>query len=177
MRIFSRCWILFFLLYFLDLCSSARLRIHDAAPLNASILIGVSTVTLKQGPIICRGLLFDLLAYLEHYCHLYLPCVWKAMQFRSAHKHSNKEQLHTSVPQPVECRATIARYVGPLRGYHVIRRECGSMLALRGHSEDQASPPPLSSIVLLPLAIKLNGAPAGSQRGCLWPELGTLASN
>ena len=124
---------------------------RDAALIKAGILIAVSTVTHGQEPIICRGTLFSFLAYLPHYCHLYLPSVWKAVQFKSIHKHAhlNKEHLHTLVPQPVECRATIGRYAGPSQCYHVIHCECGSMLVLRGHSKDQAAPPPLASIVLL----------------------------
>lgn len=71
----------------------------------------------------------------------------------NTHIHLNKEQLRTLVPQPVECRVTIARYVGPPQCYHVIHCESGSMLVLWGHHKDQASPPPPSSIVLLPLPL------------------------
>lgn len=155
---------MFFLCWPLFLCVTVNTW---CCPVNGNYphTVGVS----RQRPIICRATSCCFSAYLPHYCHLFLSSVWKAMQFRSIHKkntHLNKERLHTLVPQPVECRETKAKYVGlPLR-YHVILCECGSMPVLQGHSEDQVSPPPTSCIVLSPrpLVIKLNGAPAGSQR-------------
>lgn len=64
-------------------------------------------------------------------------------------------ELHTNTHNPLGQRGAshlgaAARYAGPPQRYHVIPRECGSMPALRGHSEEQHAPPPSSSIVLLP---------------------------
>lgn len=78
----------------------------DAVPLNGHILIGVSTATLKQGPIICRGpfiLPFSLLNTFFVTCSSPLresSGNIGVVKHTRTHTHFNKEQLHTLVPQP-----------------------------------------------------------------------------
>lgn len=124
-----------------ELYSSPLMWLHVGA--LSWILVAVRTVTHGQDPVICRGTLFSFLAYLPHYCHLCLPMVWKAMQFKSIHKCTHIWTQRSFTPwchNPLS--VTIGRHVGASQCYHVIRCECGSILVLRGHSKDLGAPPP-----------------------------------
>lgn len=139
-------------------------RVHDAALLKSSIPISVNAVTLKQGTIICRGPLFYLSAYLTHFCHLYSPLVWKAVQFSCTQTHTITRTKRSFTPW---CRGEVC---GPSAALSCNSPWVWKHAGAAGSQRGAACPSSVVLHCLAPLAIKLNGAPAGSQRAVYDPS-------
>lgn len=125
----------------------------------------MSALPLLNKGLLCSGPLFYLLAYLTHFCHLFFPSVWKLRQFRSSQTHSDTHThtLTKSSFTPWCHRPEWREVCGPSAA---LSRNSPWVWKHAGAAGSQQGPGFLYLSVLHclgPLAIKLNGAPAGSQ--------------